>query len=122
MIKLPLLAQIPIGNITGIGNLGNIGTSPTTPFSMFSTLVSNFIGLMTIIASLWFFFQLINGGYLWISAGGDKQAVQNAQKKIFNALMGLLVVIISYGLAGVVGMFLGFDILNPGNLLYQITP
>jgi hypothetical protein len=116
-----LIAQVPIGNITGIGPLGNRAVG-AEPFIRFNRLISNFIGLMTIGAGLWFIFQLINGGYIWISAGGDKQAVQNAQKKIMNALMGIVIVILSYALAGVVGTFLGFNLLNPGNLLYQIHP
>jgi len=107
-----LLAQVPLGNIEGIGNLGTGSFGGSSSYSRFSDLISRTIGLLTIVAGVWFLVQLIMGGYSWISAGGDKQAMQNAQKKVTNALIGMLVTILAYTIAGVLGMFLGFDIFN----------
>lgn len=119
-----LLTQADLGFINGIGPLGASGlsSSPVGVYIQFGRLVSAIIGLLTIIAGIWFLVQLVLGGYAWISSGGDKQAVQIAQKKIWNAILGLIIVIISYALAGIIGIILGIDILNPGNLLYMLHP
>lgn len=83
-------------------------------------LLSGIIGFMTLVAGLWFVFQLIRAGYRWIGAGGDKQAVEDAISGIRNALLGLIVVVSAWILAGLVGKMLGFDILNPGQLIIDL--
>jgi hypothetical protein len=116
-----LLAQTPIGNFELIGPLGN-RTTYTNTFSMFETLISNVLGLLTILAGLYFFFQIILAGYNWISAGGDKQAVQNAQKKVSNAVLGLIIIVLAYVITGVLSRFLGLNILFIGDVLTNLHP
>ena len=122
-MKNHTLAQVDLGRIGGIGPLGEsaLADSPLGVYDQFGRMISSIIGLLTIIAGIWFLIQMLLGGYMWISSGGDKQSVQNAQKKIWNAVLGLLIVIISYAITGIIGIFLGFDILNPANLLYSLT-
>lgn len=112
------LAQTTIGNITGIGLYGSTVTgNPTTAASQLSLLISNTIGIMTIIAGIYFLFQLILSGFRWIAAGGDKQVVQEAQKRISNSLIGLIVVVISYVFLGIVGFIFGVDFIGIGNVI-----
>ncbi|MBI2617633.1 hypothetical protein HYW55_05870 [Candidatus Gottesmanbacteria bacterium] len=79
--------------------------------------LSRIIGFLTIVAALWFIIQIITGGYQWISSGGDKHGVETARDKMTWAFIGLLVVVLGWVIAGVVGRMLGLDILNPGSLL-----
>ncbi len=44
------------------------------------------------------FIFLLMGGIQWITAGGDKDAVDKARKKILGALIGLAIVLSSYAI------------------------
>lgn len=107
---------------SGIGPLGNSALFGCNFDDVFVSTMSNIIGLMTAIGGLWFIFTLFTGALAWIGAGSDKQALDNAKKKITNGLIGLLVVVISYALIGVVGFFIGFDILNLKALIKSLNP
>jgi hypothetical protein len=114
-----LSAIYDYGSIGGIGNIGNIGTYAGAR-SVFIDTISKIIGVLTLLGSLWFIFQLITAAISWIGSGGDKQALQNAQKRITNAVLGLLIVIFAYTIIALVAYFLGFDFLDMGAMLNKI--
>lgn len=121
---------------------GNIGGNALGPFGDFASkisggalggaqalstlarIISAIIGVMTIGAGIWFLINFIIGGLNWISAGGDKNALQGAQQRITNAFIGLIIVIAGWTILAVAGQFLGFDILlrNPSNIINSIFP
>ena len=105
----------------GIGPLGNV-SSGTSAANQFASTISAIIGFLTVIASLWFMIQLILGAFGWISAGGDKQHLDTAKKRITNAVIGLFLVVISFALATIVGAFFGLDILNIGTVISNLAP
>jgi len=108
----------------GVGDLGNTNAynTNTTSTIVFTLLMSRIIGLLTAIAALWFIFVLITGAYGWMAAGSDKQALDNAKKKITNGVIGLFVVVISYTLIGVIGFIFGIDIIRLEALIQSINP
>lgn len=56
-----------------------------------------------------------------ISSGGDKNALESARKRIFNALIGLAVVVASIFLIEIVGKIIGVDlILNPAEFVQKV--
>jgi hypothetical protein len=117
---------------------GTIGGNGLGPFSNVSggvggaveslknitSAVSSVIGVMTIAAGIWFIFNFIVGGIQWVSAGGDKNNLQNAQQKIQSALVGLIIVVVGWTMLALAGKFFGFDILitNPRQLIDQLSP
>lgn len=120
------LGGIRIGRFIGIGPLGNTG-SDTNPAvcgfdDVFVNTISQIMGLMTAIGVLWFLFQLFMGAIAWIGAGSDKQALDNAKKKITNAIVGVVIVAAAYSFLGVVGYFLGIDILNLKGMIQALDP
>ncbi|HBC72420.1 MAG: hypothetical protein UX91_C0001G0124 [Candidatus Amesbacteria bacterium GW2011_GWB1_47_19] len=117
-----LASSINLGTINGIGPLGNPNTPSSQTATQLTNFISNIIGLMTVIAGVYFLFQIFMAGYKWINAGGDKQAVQDAQKRLTNAFMGLLVVVMAFTITGVIGYFLGIPILRFGFLLLGLRP
>jgi hypothetical protein len=109
-------------NMSGIGNIGNI-TSPADAASTFNQIISTSIGLMTVIAIIWFTFVFLTGAYSIMSSGGEKGAYETAQKKIRTGLIGLVAVIAGVFLLDFAGWIFGFgagDILNPGNWIINI--
>jgi len=132
MIILTLLAQnkTPIddwgpsvGWLQGLGKLGDIvsmnlgGKHPCGAIDKLNMTMSTIVGLLTIIAGLYFVFLLFGGALAWLSAGGDKMATENAQKRITHGLVGLVIIIAGIFLIDLVSKILGLDILNPGKFI-----
>jgi hypothetical protein len=129
LLAVPASAQTPygIGCGGGVGPIGALFCSPTPPTggggvvgTQLNKTLSGIIGFLTIVAALWFLIQFILAGFAWISAGGDKAAVEAARNKITNALIGLILVIAAWIIAGVLGAVFGIEILNPGNIIQTL--
>jgi len=78
--------------------------------------LNNILRLMIAVAGIYGFLNLIIAGYGFMSAGGDPKAVANAWAKIWKSLIGLLIIVGSFVLAGIFGYLLFGDpgaILNP---------
>jgi hypothetical protein len=111
------------GFIRGIGEYGIESGSPGTAPTRFNSFLSNIIGLLTIIAGIWFFFVLIIGAIQWIGAGGDKTKVVEAKQKITMGLIGITIVVAALFIADIVGGLLGFpQILDPGGFIDTLGP
>jgi hypothetical protein len=107
-------AKVELGGpISGEG-LGPFATgtpSETTAFKQLAGTVSSIIGVLTVAGAIWFLFNLVIGGIQWISAGGDKHALEEAQKRIQNALVGMIIVVAAWTIYALMGKFLGLDVL-----------
>ncbi len=129
---MSLLAQ---SSGQGLGNIGGGGLGPfgaikfgsgqsggVTALSKITDLVSAIIGFMTITAGIWFMFQLLFGGYEWITAGGDAKKLQSARERITHGFFGLTIIIGAWALIAVTGQFFGYDILisSPGTIIQQL--
>lgn len=59
-------------------------------------VVSSFITLLFILVGLIALFFLVWGGIKWLMSEGDKNAVEGARNHIINAVIGLIVIFLSY--------------------------
>lgn len=127
---MKLLAQAKLGTLQGLGTLGTI-TDTSSAFTKFINVFSTALGVLTISGGIWFVIQILIGAFQWLASGGEKQALQNAQKRLSNAILGLFVVVFSYALISIVGLIFGINILEPfkwlgftsiSNSVYQYTP
>lgn len=119
------LAQKSIGTFEGIGPLGTglvSSTDPALAINKFTDVISKAIGVLTVSAGIWFIFQIMAGSFQWLSSGGEKQALQNAQKRITNAVLGLFVVVVSYAFISIIGLFFGIDLLNIRETITNLAP
>jgi hypothetical protein len=82
-----------------------------------NSVVSVVIALMTVGAGIWFLILLITGGIGIMSAGGNKQALSDAQKRITMGFIGLVVVVAALLIASLIGTIFGIEILDPGNVI-----
>lgn len=113
-----------LGKIGGEG-LGPFGATNFTGESALASVtgtISAVIGFMTVTAAIWFLFNFIIGGFAWITATGDKTKLQEAQSRLYNAFIGLVVVIAGWGILALAGQFFGYDILvgKPGEVIKQL--
>lgn len=118
-----LLAQTNLGTLNGIGFLGGFDSAAASnPFAKFARIISVAVGFLTVAASLWFIMQIFAGAFQWLTSGGEKQSLQNAQKRLTHAVIGLLMVILSFALISIIGMIFGIDILGIETLLKTLSP
>ena len=80
-------------------------------------IVSTVIAVMTVAAGIWFIFLLMTGAIGIMNAGGDKQALSDAQKKITTGFIGLVIVIAALFIASLIGIIFGINILDPGSVI-----
>lgn len=86
----------------------------------FGNVFSAIVGFLTVGAALFFIFQFITAGIQWLSAGGDKNMLQQAQQKLTNSFIGLVIVVAAVAIIKIIGVFLGFDLLNPASFIESI--
>ncbi len=77
-----------------------------------ASIISLVVSFITIVAGLWMATQFIIAGLEWMSAGGDSGKVANATKKMFNALLGLIVVVAAIIIIKIISLITGIDMLN----------
>ena len=75
-----------------------------------SRLLSVVLGLAFIIGSLAFFFIFIVGAIEWITSGGDKVKVDDAKRKLTNALVGLILLFSIFAIANLIDRVFGVNI------------
>jgi len=114
--------EVPIAPTGGLHGPGP--TVPATSTGLGEStahLVSVVIGLFTLAAGLWFLFQLILGGYAYMSAGGNKEKAQVASQKITQALIGLVIVVLAIFIINLLGYILGVDFLDIIGVIQNLT-
>ena len=76
------------------------------------TLLSAIFTSAVVLAVILVFFMLVQGGYGYLMAGGDKAKVEEARTRMSNALIGLTIVAASFVTITLIGRFFGVDIGN----------
>lgn len=79
-------------------------------YSDISEFIRNAMTLIFIIATIIVLVMLVWGAIEWIMSGSTKDGVENARKKIIQALVGFAILAVAFAIAKVAGQFLGFDI------------
>lgn len=119
------------GGSKDLGRLGGEGLGPwaslnldsiAEPAKAFAKIISNAIGVMTIVAGIWFLFQFIIAAVSIIGASGEPEKMKSAMGKIQSALVGLVVTVAAYALISLIGAILGFEFLNIVSLIERLTP
>jgi hypothetical protein len=102
-----LASTLNIPQLTGPGL--NPGTSKQSAVLAMEKIISNLIGILTIIAVIYFTIQVILAGYAYISAEGDPKSIDAARKRLTDGVLGLTIVIVAIGLASLIATIFGID-------------
>lgn len=113
------LAAIDLGKLEGIGPLGLEGISASCAPGRFTLYLTGAIGLMTVIAAIWFTFNFIIGAIGIMTSGGDKGKVETSRSRITTGVIGLVIVLSAVFVVQLFGSLIGLDkiILRPTDLL-----
>lgn len=77
---------------------------------------SNMIRLATVVAGIWVLFNIISAGFIYISSSGNAQAHQQVRDKITMSVLGLIVIVSAFLIAGLLGLIFF------GNAAYFLNP
>lgn len=95
-------------------NVGDILKNPGIPGlkygpdTKFGTVLTDFLGIVFLLATFLTFFWLTWGAFQYMSAGGDKQKLSEAKSRITWAIVGLIIVFVAFLVAQFVA-----DVLQP---------
>ena len=80
---------------TGIVTDYNFNLGDSDPINVIISLTNVLLGLLAIIAVI----MILIGGFRWMTAGGNEDKVGEAKKLIVAAIIGLFIIMISWGLS-----------------------
>lgn len=72
---------------------GTIAPPPGSPTDIGAT-IGKFINLFLIVAALFTLAYMLWGAFDWIVSGGEKEKIEKAQRKITNAALGIILVVV----------------------------
>lgn len=122
-----LLAQLN-PRATGIGtyrppaDVYQPGNTSATAGQTLNFFISNMVGFLTILGGITFMLYFFFGALQWVLAGSDDGKVETAKKQMTNGAIGLIIIILSYGIIAAIGRIVGLDILDPGSLIQSLNP
>lgn len=105
------------GNFDGTISNPALGTRLSSmlvnmPDFFFKDLISRAIGLIFVIGAVSFFFMFLWGAVSWILSGGDKAHVESAKGRITNALVGFVLMVMTFAIVTLIEKFFGINILS----------
>lgn len=94
LLSLPLAAQALsyVNPSTSIG-LGTADLKDTV-----TNIINWVLGLLGIVAVI----MILYGGFIWLTAGGNDEKVENAKKILGSAVIGLVIVILAWAIVNFV--------------------
>jgi len=112
-----LIAQINVGTLGG-PSFGPLGTTGAQAKDQFSSTISKIIGVLTVVAFIWFTFQVLIGALRIVMSGGDKGALESARKQITAGVIGVVITVSAIFIVDLIGTILGIPaILNPACII-----
>lgn len=122
MIKLA--ESIPLFPTKGFSSPGDLGEDPgANPGGVLAQIISIIIGVLTVVAAIWFLIKLVTGGIGVISSGGDPNKLAKARGDITYGLVGLLIVVTATVFVSFILELLGIEsILNISDTIEILAP
>ncbi len=93
----------------GLGSIqGSFGfSSPLTTAQTPAQLATQIINLMLMFAGIVAVFFIIIGGYRYLTAGGNSEQVEAGRTSVTNAIIGVVIIILSYVIINVIVNLVG---------------
>jgi hypothetical protein len=118
-----------LATTTSIGNIEPV-TQARAPENLsedavvgsLETYISDIIGVITVLAALFFVVYAFLAAFDWISAGGDSGKVAKARERLMWSTLGLILMVAAYSIIGLIGSLIGINLLEPGQLIKSLVP
>lgn len=105
------------GNVYLQNSNNNVGVVTNTV-----TFVSNLLAFLTVLGGLFFIIWFVIAGLQIVTAGGDSAKAGKSIEQMRNAILGMVVVVASYAIIGLVSSIIGYDILDLQTQINRLIP
>ena len=89
-----------------------VGDEKVATIQCFETVFANVISVLVALVPLAIFIMFVIAGFNWLTSGGDAKKIEAAQKTLFYAIVGVVLMILSYIILLAVKWFTGIDVLK----------
>jgi polyferredoxin len=119
-----LLAQgVNIGSIKPVSEARQpANLESATVLSTLELWVSDIIGIITILGTLFFIVYAFIATFNWITAAGDKSKIEKAKDRLVWSTLGLILIVATYAIIGLIGGIVGLELLEPAQMIQEIIP
>lgn len=101
------------GEITPPGPIKSLNAEAGEAGGGIFILLNKIFTLIGVAAGIFFVIQILLAGFAYISASGDQKKTEAAWSKIYQSIIGLLIISGTFVIAAVIGNILDINILNP---------
>ncbi len=91
-------------------NLADPKVNPTARFDSINTMLGIIVPTITVIAAVVFGAMLMLAGIKIVTAGGEPEKLQSAQQTATYAVIGILIIVLSYLIVRLMGFIFQIDI------------
>jgi len=95
-----------VADFAGFKGPGSENLNPLDIFGFYFAVTVGFVGVLFVV-------QVIHGGFMWMTAGGNEEKISQAMKKITNGAIGAAIIVFSYIFATfllrMIGQYSGVD-------------
>jgi hypothetical protein len=114
MAFIPFITKIHAAGSDIVGNINNplLGSSYGNIDKQgggLALLITNVLRLFFVVAGMLAFFNFILAGFQYMTAAGDSKALQKAWDRIWQSLLGLVIIAVSFVLAALFGYLIFGD-------------
>lgn len=97
--------------VTGPGI--KLGTDKDAVPKVFENFISQFIGILTLVAIIYFIIQIIFAGYAFMGSNGDPKKIEQSKAHLTQNILGLFIILIAIIITNLIGKLFGLEnILN----------
>jgi hypothetical protein len=107
-MKEKLLSQLKLPGGDQVG--APTGVPTASGGETFVNIISWSLNILLITGILAALFFLIWGGISWVTSGGNTEKLEKARKTLIYAIIGLIVILLSFIILQTVGSLLGIDL------------
>lgn len=91
---------------------GGINLTSNNPDELLGSVFKNSIVLLFTVGALGFIIMFVWGAVDWILSGGDKEKIAGARKRIVTAIIGLVLLALTFVITTIIGQILGLKTLR----------
>ncbi|MFA7286049.1 MAG: hypothetical protein WC052_00030 [Patescibacteria group bacterium] len=101
------LKDIVTKNFQKVGDISELRSGASTdrisPIEVFGTYLSTIVGFLSIL----FIVEVIHGGFLWMTAGGNEEQITKARHKVISGAIGAGIILSAYIVTAFIIRFVG---------------
>jgi len=111
-------------NLIAVKLQSSVGIQPTGDgINELDNVLSTIIGVLTLVAFIFFVLQIIFAGYSFISGQGDEKKIESARKRLTDGILGLTIVVVAFGITALLAQITGLgNIFNLDEIFTSFTP